>query len=412
MPTQTLNHRFWLLVMLAILSLSLVACNEQGGAAGDLPYFGNNGKDLTDVICRVAGIEITQQDMDLRYAELPKSLKNHYTGEGWEKRFLRFMADEALLVSQADLGNLTNHPLVMQQLISERRSTMIKAYKQFDIYEGAQPEESELRSYYNLNMERYTVDGAVRARHIQCQTKERAEAAYAALKGQGKDSQFLAVLAKYSQNVMTASEGGSLGWFNEGGYVRYISNGKELSAHVYGWDIGVHAPEYIGEDWHVIEILERKRSRQLAFSEVRERITADFMPSLQASLLEERLTALRKEAAPVFLGQYAPGSGRSVEELFQHGILANSPKKQLELFDLVIADFPESEYVPKALFMKANVYLDTWSDTRQARVHLHRLLQEYPESELHEQAQYIMDHMGQIDFSAPKSIQDLQRLSQ
>ena len=411
MPTQTLNQRFWLLIMLVILSLSLVACNEQGGA-GDLPEFGNNSKDLTEVICRVAGIEITQQDMDLRYAELPKNLKNHYTGEGWEKRFLRFMADEALLVSQANLGEFSSHPLVAQQLISERRSTMITAYKQFDIFVGAEPDESELRDFYNLNMELYTVAGAIRARHIQCQTKERAEAAYAALKGEGKSSQFLAVLAKYSQNIMTATEGGSLGWFNENGYVRYITNGKELSGHVFGWELGLHAPEYIGENWHVIEILERRRSRQQSFSEVRERITADFMPSLQASLVEERLTVLRNEKAPVFLGQYAPGSGRSVEELFQHGILANSPEKQLELFDLVISDFPESEYVPKALFMKANVYLDTWSDTRQARVHLHRLIQEYPESELHEQARYIMDNLGKVDFSAPKSIQDLQKLSQ
>jgi len=402
----------WPHFFLAALVLFMVACNDSGsGKAGDKDLFGNRTKDLTDVICRVNGIEITQRDMDLRFAELPTNVKGRFSGEGWQKRFIRFMADEAILAREAELKNLESDPLVAQQIISLRRGTLIDAYKQYEIFAGAELPEAEIQEYYNLNMDQYVVAGAVRARHIQCPTKAEAEAAYAALTGGGKDSLFPTVLAKYSRNIMTAKEGGDLGWFNDGGFIRYVTYGKELASHVFGWEIGLHPPEFIGTDWHVIEILDRKRQRQLALSEVRDRIKADSMPSLQNNLLAERLNVLRGVAKPEFYGVYAPGSGRSVEELFQHGVLANSPEKQLELFELVLHDFPESEFVPKALFMMANIYLDNWGDTRRARTYLSQVIRDHPDSDLREQSDYIMNNMGKIDFRAPKSIQELQNLS-
>ena len=144
---------------------------------------------------------------------------------------------------------------------------------------------------------------------------------------------------------------------------------------------------------------------------MRERVIADFMPSLRKQVEEERLDELRKTATVELYGEYAPGFGRTPEEIFQHGVLANDPDKQLQLFDIIIEEFPDSEFVPKALFMKANIYLDTWGDTRRARGFLLGIVRDHPDSELAEQARFMMENMDSVNFSTPKSIQELRDLA-
>lgn len=408
-------RRLILAMALAALALGLGACadrpaEEAGpGVAGEV--FGNGLKDLSPVIARVGDLEITQQDLDLRYKELPTELVRFYSGDDWERRFLRFMVDEALLNRAALEKKLVNDPIVAQQLIAQRRSTLIAAYREYEIFQGLEPSEEDILAHYEANKQHYRAEGAVRVRHIQCESKADADAAYEALQGTGREATFPYVVAKYSRNIMSAREAGSLGWVSDGGFVRFIQYGKEFSKRVYGMDIGVHPPEYIGEHWHVVEILDRRQERQLTLNEVRDRVIADFLPSLQKQAQEERLDELRADVSVEYFGDYAPGAGRSVEEIFNHGILANDPEKQLELFDLIIEEFPGSDYVAKALFMKANIYLDTWGDKRRARGFLLQLVREHENSELADQARFMLQNLSAADFSTPKSIQELQELS-
>ncbi len=399
-------------LVLAAAVLGLSSCQQETSnetISGHV--YGNGFKDLTPVICRVGDHEITQQNLDIRYAELPQGLKGQFTGKNWERRFLHYMADEILMYDAAKALNLEADAAVRQQLISMHRETLIEAYKQLEVYVDLQPSEEEIQNYYDQYKKQFVAEGAVHIRHIQCLDEQSASQAYEALQVTDPGAKFLSVLAKYSRNIQTAAEGGDLGWINEGGYVRFVKEGNLLSKEVFGWDLGLHEPIHVGENWHIVEVLERRNPRQLSVSEVRGRIISDIMPSLQKAVLEERLAEVRKATAVEYLGEFSPGNGRSAEELFQHGLLANDPDKQLDLFDLIIEDFPDSEFAAKSLFMKANVYLDNWGDTRRARSSLRELVANHPNSELREQADYMLANLSTINFKAPKSIEELQKLA-
>ncbi|MCB1151873.1 hypothetical protein KDK88_10000, partial [bacterium] len=393
-------RRLLLLTALAALALGLGACNDQ--KAGETAVegitlsgevFGNGLKDLSPVIARVGDLEITQHDLELRHKELPTDMVRFYSGEDWERRFLRFMVDEALLYQQSVDKELYLDALVSQQLIAQQRSTIIAAYRELELFQGLAPSEEDIKAHYEANKQHYMAEGAVHIRHIECLNKAEADAAWEALHAGGRESAFPYVVSRFSKNIMSAREAGDLGWVSNGGFVRFVKYGKEMSEMVYGWEIGLHEPVPIGDRWQIIEVLDRRHERQLTLNEVRERVIADFMPSLRKQVEEERLDELRKTATVELYGEYAPGFGRTPEEIFQHGVLANDPDKQLQLFDIIIEEFPDSEFVPKALFMKANIYLDTWGDTRRARGFLLGIVRDHPDSELAEQARFMMENM-------------------
>jgi tetratricopeptide (TPR) repeat protein len=410
--TRNVLPRALVVSVLVAAVLGLSSCQQEASnETGPGHVYGNGFKDQSPVICRVGDREITQNDLDMRYKELPKKLQKEFTGKNWERRFLHFMADEVLLYDAARELQLDLEPLVQQQIISMYRQTMVDAYKVLQLYRDLQPNETEINEYYQQFMHNYVAEGAIHLRHIECMDRESAEKAYEALQGTGRESQFPYVVAKYSRNVQTAADGGDLGWVNEGGFVRYVKDGKLLSQTVWGWELGVHEPIQIGDRWHVVDLAERRNPRQMSVSEVRGQIINDIMPSLQQAVLEERLSEIRAGADVEYLGDFAPGNGRSAEELFQHGLMANTPEKQIDIFDLIIEDFPGTDYAAKSLFMQANVQLDNWGDTRRARYYLRKLVNEYPDSELREQADFMLANMAKMSFKAPKSIEELQKLT-
>ena len=59
---------------------------------------------------------------------------------------------------------------------------------------------------------------------------------------------------------------------------------------------------------------------------------------------------------------------------------------------------------------EANLYLDTTGDMNRCRFYLNQVLDRYPQSEIADQARYMGDNMGKVDFRSPQSIQELNSL--
>lgn len=391
----------------AVLALS--SCNPSAGDAADQQVFGNNLRDTSEVVARVGDFEITRRDMELRHAEMPKPLRDRFSGVDWEKRLLRYMIGEYLLVQDALAAEMVNDPEVAQELISMRRSTLLAAYKDRVLWKDLQPDEEMIRNEYYAHSERYTVPGNVKARHIQCPTRAEADRAWEALHAGGREALFPYVVAKYSRNFATAAEGGLLGWFSRGGFIAHIPYGKEFTEVVFDYDIGLHEPVEIGGDWHIVEILDREHERVLSLNEVRQRIIDALMPTVEINAdrhyMEERI----RGADITYLGAFAPGQGRQPDELLRLGMMANTYTRQMELFDILLEDFPDSPEAPMALYMKANIYLEQHGDLNGTRSYLQKVLDDYPDTEIRDQVEYMLENLESVNFQAPTSIEELRR---
>ena len=394
-----------------LLPVLLVAC--QGGGKQEefawQPLFGDNFNDTTPVVARVAGVEITEQDIDLRLDELPPNIRNRYSGAEGRHLLLKDMVNQVLMVRGAVDLELYNQREVARTLISQRRSTLEMAMRGVGLLEKAQPTEEDLQAYFAANRSRYRQLGSVMAQHIECDTRADAQAAYERLQRGGLKNAFPYVVADYSVNAATRQKSGELGWFNPGGFVPDIVDGKHFTTVAYGLRDGLNPPVEIGGRWHVIEILRRENERPMTFAEARDQVKQEVMPGFQEGVVQDYLRQARVTYPVETYGDYAPGGGLTAEQVFARAMALPDGENKLDMFMLVVSDFPQSDRVDDALFMAAQVYLDLWGDRKSAARCLSELTREHPQSELVDDATYLLENLDNPAALNPQSIEELRR---
>ncbi len=114
-------------------------------------------------------------------------------------------------------------------------------------------------------------------------------------------------------------------------------------------------------------------------------------------------------AAIEYFGEFRPGQGKSAKELLERAFYAKDPQQKADLLKLLVEDYPDDEYTDDAMFMAANVYLDTWGDRREASFYLLALLRKFPDSDYASDAQFLLDNLDNPSVVQPRSIEDLRK---
>jgi hypothetical protein len=410
-----LHHlRPWgIAVLLATLSCTLSSCQKPGAGGSEPDFkriFGNGFKDVSPVLAKVGDLEISRNDFDRRLAELPEKTRKQYVGEGWEKRFLRFMTDEALLYQEAQKRNLARDPEIGGMLIATQRHILINALRERSLAKEAIPTDQELRSYFELTRASFEVMGSLQAQHIQCRDRQSAWEAYRAIRAAvNPAAEFPRQVAKHSTNKVSAKQAGELGWFNKGGFIQAIPYAERFTEVVWDWPMGLHEPVEINGDWHVVELTRRNAGRTLSFEEARDQVRIALLPIAKNKHIENFLRQARRAANIEYFGEYAPGGGVNPRDLIRLAQVAPTPEEKLEIFKQVLEEFPESDSVDDALFLAANVYLDAFSDLPFAANYLDDLIREHPDSEYVDQARFLLENLTKPNFGQPRSAAELQR---
>ncbi len=394
-----------------LLPVLLVACQEGGKQEKFAwqPLFGDNFKDTTPVVARVAGVEITEQDIDLRLDEMPPNLKSRYSGAEGRRLLLKDMVNQVLMVRGAVDLELYNQREVARTLISQRRSTLDLSMSSIGLLEKAQPTEEDLREFFATNRSRYRQLATVLARHIECDKRADAQAAYERLLRGGPKDTFPYVVADYSVNPVTRLKSGELGWFNPGGFVPDVTDGQRFTTVAFGLKDGLNPPVEIDGRWHVIEIMRRENERPMTFAEARDQVRQELLPGFQEGVIQDYLRQARVTYPVETFGAYAPGGGLTAEQIFARAMTLPDGENKVELFMLIVSDFPGSDRVDDALFMAAQVYLDLWGDTRSAGRCLKDLTTQFPQSELVDDATYLLENLDNPSALLPQSIEELRR---
>lgn len=395
----------------AALVAVLVLAGCQGDsqtAEGPQPVFGDGALDNSRVVARVDGEPITESMLDLRFEELNREQKARFEGPEGRRVFLRQMIDELLRVREAERRQLPRDPTVARVIISQRRDALDLALRA-DLTQGHEPSIDDVRAYFEQHRDDYRRLGNMHASHVECATREDAEAAYQAIVKQNRA--FGRVAAEMSINEDTKLNGGDLGWFNRGGFVPYIRNSKEFTELIWDLNKGVNPPLEYGGHWHVVSIHDRKLERPQTLEEAYDRVVSDMTDEFNRSIIDEWMRTAQAKATIAYFAEFRPGHGKTAKELIERAFYANDVQEKLDLFGLIVDDYPESEYADDALFMAGNVVLDNWGDRRQASIFFHELITRYPDSVYRDDAQFMMDNMDKPGIVKPKTIEELRELS-
>ena len=373
------------------------------------PLFGDGTKDVTDVIAKVGDIKITSRDLDLYFDELRPTEQSKYSGPDGKRLLLKRMVDSVLFVKGAVDKEIYNDQDVARTLIAQRRVILESAMINYGLLRDQGPSDEEIRKFFMNNREKYRQAGMVQARHIECQTKEQADKAYKRLLKGGQGNDWMTVLMEYSVNEETKETEGSVGWFNQGGVIPFISGSQKFTQQAYGLEYGLHPPFLIANRWHVVEVLKRENERPMTFTEAKGSVKIEMMPAWQDGILKDYLLNSRRENPVELMGDFAPGKGLSPDELFARAMAVADPARKIELLNLIHSDYPESDRADDALFLSASTALESLSDLRVAERYLTLLLDEYPDSELAADAEFLRDNLYNPEVLNPKSVEDLRK---
>jgi peptidyl-prolyl cis-trans isomerase C len=403
-----LRVRILILMLLAIVALG-AGCREEAAPVVERPVFGDGTVDASRVVARVGDDEITEQMLDMRFEELNRQEKARYNGPEGRRLFLRYMVDELISVREAERRMLTSEPVVARVLIAQRREALNLALRA-QITRDLEPTIDQVREYFEAHRDDYRRLGAMSASHIECATREAAQKAYAEVVERHRA--FGTVAAQMSINDETRLNGGDLGWFNRDGYIPYIKNSGEFTQRIWDLKSGVNEPvEFMGH-WHVVKVGERQYERLQTLEEAYDRVVADMLPAMREAEVDTWSREARAEASVEYFGEFRPGHGKSAKELLERAYYTKDPREKINLLGLLVDDYPDSELADDALFVAANVSLDTWGDRREAGLLLRALVTRYPESVYVDDANYMLENMHKPGMVNPKSIEELRQIGQ
>jgi peptidyl-prolyl cis-trans isomerase C len=167
------------------------------------------------------------------------------------------------------------------------------------------PTEDECQRYFEANKARFVVGQALHVRHILFAVTQgvnvhaltvQAEKALLSLLGKEVAPNQFAKLAAELSNCPTGTQGGDLGWVGPEDCAPELAN--ELFHQTQSqWGMGVH-PRLTRTrfGFHIIEVLGRRKGKQLDYDAVRERIAAELTLNSRARALHQYMSLLVGQA--------------------------------------------------------------------------------------------------------------------
>jgi peptidyl-prolyl cis-trans isomerase C len=235
-----------------------------------------------DVVARVNGKDITEQDLNFAAAEVGGQLSSFPENER-RRMLVQFVIENELMATAAEAAKLDEADNFDERLDYHRRRALRDAYYDEKI-EGA-ISEKVAETIYEEQAKKMGQEKELRARHILVPTKEEAEE----VKKQLEEGADFAELANEKSRDPSA-ENGDLGFFGKGQMV------KPFEDAVFKLEKGdISDPVETQFGWHIIEVTD-ERSRQVPeFDDVKEAIMGKLLQSKVQSSLRELQTEAKIE---------------------------------------------------------------------------------------------------------------------
>ena len=133
------------------------------------------------------------------------------------------------------------------------------------------------------------------------------------------------------------------------------------------------------------------------------KLTQDDLRAAEATLFNED-QSMNAETAPQVAETYCkfvkqnPNDTTAPRWLYhamEINVLLQNAEKSAEICDQLTTDYPQSRWAPMSLFLLGSyVYNDQLNDTAQAHVAFQKLIDNYPDSELVDDAQKSIEYLG------------------
>lgn len=377
------SKRLYAIFLAFLLAVTAVSCSREGG---DVEV-------KTGLVARIGDSKITREELDERFEQLSEKQKDDFKGKRGKVEFLDKLIEEEIIYLEAKRLNLHHEPDIKNVLKQAERNILVSEYFNREILEKIDVAEEEIEAYYNDNLLEFTTRAIIKAQHMFTSSRKKAEEWKRRLAG-GED--FSKIAKNESEDDLTAPQAGNLGYFNPGGYIKFIGRSTIWSEAVNE----LEAQEIsdiieFEKGYSIVRIQEKNPERILPLSDARQRIIEKLRAQRARSAYDVAIAKLKDSHKPDnYLREELMASTRSPEQYWEIAQMESDPYERIQYYREIVEYYPDHEYAPQALFMIGFVYAEELQNKVEARRRLDELLQKYPDSDVVESAKWMIDNMN------------------
>jgi peptidyl-prolyl cis-trans isomerase C len=368
-------------ILLLVLTAGLIVLAGCGRESGD------------QVVARIGHVNITESELRQKLAELPPFTRQQFQGPEGTIDFLERLVDEEVLFQAAERAGYAESPEVQKALEAIKRRSMIQAFYREEIEATVEVDEDDVVAYYEEHDEQFQRRGRVKFRHIMSASRSAAAAARDRVLG-GED--FASVARDVSTDTATREAGGLMSSIHIGDELQKVGMDKEFIENLFVWKVGeVSEPLRSNNGWHIVRLEEKVDPGTKPLDEVRDQIVQSLKPAEVRQRYEDVLGELKERYNAEINESVFRSRPRTEEELFTLAQDTDDPLQRLNFYSELVFNYPEGEHAAEAQFMIGFIHAEELENYEAARNAFERVMAEYPDSDLVESAQWMIENMGQ-----------------
>ncbi len=376
-----------------LLPLSLVAA---GLVAGGCSRSGENAR--TDVpedklAATVEDWQLTREQLEDFLSRLPEQQRRRFDSpEGRAELALRLMQEE-MSYREAKRLKLQDQEDVRKQIDDATRTILVTAYLRDYVDNKARPSDEEMHRYYEENADQFTTLPTIRAQHIFSTSKSKLDDIKERIIDGGE--KFTTMAHLYSEDAITKPDGGDLGYFNPGGYIRGVGYSETFTNALESMEIGkVYGPIKWDQGYSLVRVNARTDAELRPFDDVKDQIESTLSRERLEDTRATHFAEVEKKYQTRNLMQESYDSvQRGPQELFDYAQSSHDPQKRIDTFQEIVDKFPDDAHAPQAMFMIGFVYAEEMHDYVMAERSLNAVVQKYPDSEMAETARWMLENL-------------------
>jgi EpsD family peptidyl-prolyl cis-trans isomerase len=347
----------------------------------------------SELVAKIDDWTMTKTELEEAIAQLPPSQKKKFdTPEGRVELVDLFIQDNLYFKEAKRLG-LENDQKIKAAIDNSTKRILVTEYYNKYVVTRTEPTDEEINDYYEQHKDEFTSQQVVKARHLFSKSKEKIDEYKQRIDAGEK---MTTLIHKFSEDDMTRGDGGDLGYFNPGGYIRFVGFSKTFSDAVFALEPHVVSdPIKWEKGWSIVYVVEKEPEKLKPLDEARDDIIRILRNKNADAAKAEVFAELKDRYQPQnFLQEELALETRSAEELWNLAQTATDPRKRLIAYEEIVEKHSDSEYTPQALFMVGFVFAEELKDPVGADRAFNKVLKLYPGTDVAKSAEWMLKNLN------------------
>lgn len=242
----------------------------------------------TKALAIINGKEITANEFDFRWSQIPDYARKTFAGPEGRKKFLEELITHELLLQEAKKRGFDRDRTFLERMERFRERSLLERLRVEEVDSQVKVTREEVKAYYADNTANYTTPEELRASHILVKTQEEALALKKRL-DQGED--FATLARKVSLDLSTRNKGGDLGFIKKGQTMPQIE--RALLGLKVG---GISQPVATSFGYHIVKLVDRASGAPLSFEDAKDQVREELLNEKRRRRYEDYVASLRAKA--------------------------------------------------------------------------------------------------------------------